>query len=84
MGLALAGIGIFFWNGSSSQKAAAQASRGDQRVVGVTARLSPSTRIRPGRAGAAPDGDAGAGDGVLGDAAEHDAATTEAVRQKLI
>jgi membrane fusion protein, multidrug efflux system len=36
-GLALAGIGIFFWNGSSSQKAAAQASRGDQRVVGVTA-----------------------------------------------
>lgn len=36
-GLALAGIGIFFWNGSSSQKAAAQAPRGDQRVVGVTA-----------------------------------------------
>jgi multidrug efflux system membrane fusion protein len=36
-GLALAGIGIFFWNGSSSQKAVAQASRGDQRVVGVTA-----------------------------------------------
>jgi RND family efflux transporter MFP subunit len=36
-GLALAGVGIFFWNGSSSQKAAAQASRGDQRVVGVTA-----------------------------------------------
>jgi RND family efflux transporter MFP subunit len=37
VGLVLAGIGIFFWNGSSSQKAAAQASRGDQRVVGVTA-----------------------------------------------
>jgi multidrug efflux system membrane fusion protein len=37
VGLALAGIGVFFWNGSSSQKAAAQASRGDQRVVGVTA-----------------------------------------------
>ena len=36
-GLALAGIGVFFWNGSSSQKAAAQAPRGDQRVVGVTA-----------------------------------------------
>ena len=36
-GLALAGIGIFFWNGSSSQKAAAQVARGDQRVVGVTA-----------------------------------------------
>lgn len=36
-GLALAGIGIFFWNGSSSQKAVAQASRGDQRVVGITA-----------------------------------------------
>jgi membrane fusion protein, multidrug efflux system len=37
VGLVLAGIGVFFWNGSSSQKAAAQASRGDQRVVGVTA-----------------------------------------------
>jgi len=36
-GLALAGVGIFFWNGSSSQKAAAQGPRGDQRVVGVTA-----------------------------------------------
>ena len=36
-GLALAGIGVFFWNGSSSQRAAAQAPRGDQRVVGVTA-----------------------------------------------
>jgi multidrug efflux system membrane fusion protein len=36
-GLALAGIAVFFWNGSSSQKAAAQAPRGDQRVVGVTA-----------------------------------------------
>jgi RND family efflux transporter MFP subunit len=36
-GLALAGFGIFFWNGSSSEKAAAQAPRGDQRVVGVTA-----------------------------------------------
>jgi multidrug efflux system membrane fusion protein len=36
-GLALAGIAVFFWNGSPSQKAAAQASRGDQRVVGVTA-----------------------------------------------
>ena len=35
-GLALAGLGVFFWNGSSSQKAAAQASRGDQRVVPVT------------------------------------------------
>jgi multidrug efflux system membrane fusion protein len=35
-GLALAGIGIFFWNGSSSQKAAAQVARGDQRVVPVT------------------------------------------------
>jgi len=37
VGLALAGIGIFFWNGSSSQRAAAQGPRGDQRVVGVTA-----------------------------------------------
>src|ERR1043166_3054576 len=36
-GLAVAGVGIFFWNGSSSQKAAAQGPRGDQRVVGVTA-----------------------------------------------
>jgi RND family efflux transporter MFP subunit len=36
-GVALAGIGVFFWNGSSSQKAAAQAPRGDQRVVGVVA-----------------------------------------------
>jgi multidrug efflux system membrane fusion protein len=35
-GLALAGIAVFFWNGSSSQKAAAQASRGDQRVVPIT------------------------------------------------
>src|ERR1700704_1773459 len=35
-GLALAGFGIFFWNGSSSQKAVAQATRGDQRAVGVT------------------------------------------------
>ncbi|MCX7315191.1 MAG: efflux RND transporter periplasmic adaptor subunit [Hyphomicrobiales bacterium] len=34
---ALAGTGVFFWNGSSSQKAAAPAPRGDQRVVGVTA-----------------------------------------------
>ena len=36
-GLALAGTAIFFWNGSSSQKAAAQASRGDQRTVPVAA-----------------------------------------------
>ena len=35
-GLALAGFAVFFWNGSSSQRAAAQATRGDQRVVGVT------------------------------------------------
>ena len=35
-GLALAGIGIFFWNGSSSQKAAAQAPRGEGRAVPVT------------------------------------------------
>jgi multidrug efflux system membrane fusion protein len=36
-GLALAGVGIFFWNGSSSsQKAAAQGPRGEGRVVGVT------------------------------------------------
>jgi multidrug efflux system membrane fusion protein len=35
-GLVLAGIAVFTWNGSSSQKAAAQASRGDQRAVGVT------------------------------------------------
>jgi multidrug efflux system membrane fusion protein len=34
--LALVGTGIFFWNGSSSQKAAAQAPRGDQRTVPVT------------------------------------------------
>ena len=33
--LALAGIVVFFWNGSPSQKAAAQAPRGDQRVVPV-------------------------------------------------
>ena len=36
-GLALAGIAVFFWNGSSSQRAAAQAPRGDQRVVPVAA-----------------------------------------------
>lgn len=35
-GLALAGTAVFFWNGSSSQRAAAQASRGGQRVVPVT------------------------------------------------
>ena len=35
-GLALAGIGFFFWNGSSSQNAAAQASRADGRTVAVT------------------------------------------------
>ena len=35
-GLVLAGIAVFLWNGSSSQRAAAQAPRGDQRVVGVT------------------------------------------------
>jgi multidrug efflux system membrane fusion protein len=34
-GLALAGIGAFVWNGSSSQKAAAQAPRGGGRVVPV-------------------------------------------------
>jgi membrane fusion protein, multidrug efflux system len=34
-GLALAGFGLFFWNGPSSQKAAAQAPRAE-RVVGVT------------------------------------------------
>src|SRR6185312_6237553 len=34
-GLALAGVGVFFWNGSSAEKAAAQAPRGDQRVVPV-------------------------------------------------
>jgi multidrug efflux system membrane fusion protein len=33
--LALAGIVVFFWDGSSSQKAAAQATRGAQRVVPV-------------------------------------------------
>jgi len=36
VGLVLAGIGVFFWNGSSSQRAVAQAPRGDQRVVPVT------------------------------------------------
>ena len=36
-GLALAGTAVFFWNGSSSQRAAAQAPRGDQRVVPVAA-----------------------------------------------
>jgi RND family efflux transporter MFP subunit len=36
VGLVLGGIGVFFWNGSASQRAAAQAPRGDQRVVGVT------------------------------------------------
>src|ERR687890_1251432 len=35
-GLALAGVGVLFWNGSASQRAVAQAPRGDQRVVGVT------------------------------------------------
>jgi multidrug efflux system membrane fusion protein len=35
-GLALAGAGAFLWNASSAQKAAAQAPRGDQRVVAVT------------------------------------------------
>jgi multidrug efflux system membrane fusion protein len=35
-GIALAGSAVFFWNGSSSQKAAAQAPRGDQRAVPVT------------------------------------------------
>jgi RND family efflux transporter MFP subunit len=34
-GLALAGIGAFVWNGSSSQKAAAQAPRGGGRTVPV-------------------------------------------------
>lgn len=36
-GLALAGLGVFLWNGSSSQKAAAQAPRGEGRVVLVGA-----------------------------------------------
>jgi multidrug efflux system membrane fusion protein len=35
-GIALAGIAVFFWTGSPSQKAAAQASRGDQRAVPIT------------------------------------------------
>ena len=35
-GLALAGLGVFLWNGNTSQKAAAQASRGGERVVPVT------------------------------------------------
>jgi RND family efflux transporter MFP subunit len=35
-GLALAGLGVFFWNGSSSQKAAAQAPRGGERIVPVS------------------------------------------------
>jgi RND family efflux transporter MFP subunit len=34
-GLALAGAGIFLWNGSASQKAAAQGPRGGERVVPV-------------------------------------------------
>jgi RND family efflux transporter MFP subunit len=34
-GLALAGTAYFLWNGSSTEKAAAQATRGDQRVVPV-------------------------------------------------
>jgi multidrug efflux system membrane fusion protein len=34
-GLALAGVGVFLWSGSSAEKAAAQAPRGDQRVVPV-------------------------------------------------
>lgn len=35
-GLALAGLGVFFWNGNTSQKAAAQAGRGGERAVPVT------------------------------------------------
>jgi RND family efflux transporter MFP subunit len=35
-GLALAGLGAYFWNGNASQKAAAQAGRGGQRAVPVT------------------------------------------------
>src|SRR5512141_1998532 len=34
-GLALAGIAVFFWNGSTAQKAAAQGPRGNQRQVPV-------------------------------------------------
>jgi RND family efflux transporter MFP subunit len=35
-GLALAGVGVFFWNDSSSQKAAAQAPRNAPRVIPVS------------------------------------------------
>ena len=35
-GRALAGVGAFLWTASSAEKAAAQAPRGDQRVVAVT------------------------------------------------
>src|SRR4029078_4753873 len=47
-GLALGGIGVFFWNGSASQKAAAQAPRGEQRVVGVTVAKAGKKSV-PGR-----------------------------------
>ena len=48
MGLALAGLGVFLWNGSSSQKAAAQAPRSEGRVVpvGVAKAVKQSIPIR--------------------------------------
>ncbi len=47
-GLALAGLGVFLWNGSSSQKAAAQAPRSEGRVVpvGVAKAVKQSIPIR--------------------------------------
>ena len=47
-GLALAGLGAFLWNGSASQKAAAQAPRAEGRVVpvGVAKAVKQSVPIR--------------------------------------
>ena len=44
-GLALAGLGVFAWNGSSPQKAAAQGPRGDQRVVPVSVATAAKTSV---------------------------------------
>jgi hypothetical protein len=39
--LALAGIVVFFWNGSSPQRAVAQSPRGGERVVPVSVAKAP-------------------------------------------
>lgn len=44
--LALAGIIVFFWNGSSSQRASAQAPRGGERVVAVSVAKAVKKSVR--------------------------------------